>query len=91
MGQFVHVTLISHRGLMTIYFKSRTSGRNLLHKLGKLAKIGKFEYFRYDCYQIHFQVGYMGQFIHIYVIHCMDITHRHHDHLFPKLWHLGAS
>ena len=49
---------------MTIYFKSRGAGCNIVHKLIDVqAKIDKFKFCLCDCSQIHDQIGYMGQFV----------------------------
>ena len=55
-------------------------------------KSRKSSFFLYDCYEIHYQIGFKGQFVHTicnssYWYH----KQRPHDCLFQKQWHLGAT
>ena len=69
MVQFVHTICSSSYGYYTEAlwpFNSKIRASGCLGALtGKQAKIYKCGvFFHYDCNQIHYQIGFMGQFVH---------------------------
>ena len=78
------IILLSHRGLMTIYFKSRGIWEQLEHTLVSKQKSTKFKFFCPDRNHVHpIYVKRVNLFTD-YVIHHIGITQRPHDHLFQK-------
>ena len=70
MDQFVHIICNSSYWYNTdaswpLISKVEAVGCNLGAETRTQAKIDKFEFFLYDWYQIHYQIGFMGQFVHI--------------------------
>ena len=58
----IHHIGITQRPHDHLFQKSMHLGATWVYKQ---AKIDKFDFFLYDCNQIHYQIGYMGQFVHI--------------------------
>ena len=54
---------ITQRPCDHLFQKSWLLGATWVHK--SVSKIDKFEFFLHDCNQIHYQIGSMGQFVHI--------------------------
>ena len=69
-GKLYLIYVSRHNGITQrphghLFQKSRHLGATWVPQTIKQAKIDKFDFFLYDCNQIHYQIGYMGQFVHI--------------------------
>ena len=60
---FIHHMGITQRPRYHLVQKSR--GATWVHKLVSKQKSTNLIFFLYDCNQIHYQIGYMGYFVHI--------------------------
>ena len=60
--QHIGITQRPHNHLVQ---KSRQLGATWWHKLVSKQKWTNLGFFHFDCYQIHYQIGHMRQYVHI--------------------------